>query len=1764
MLKKLLFFSALLLCAAGTMHAQTCELTNLYVSRTGWVSWHSSCQDAEVRVVLSTLDGTTLADSLTTDTTMQLPTTALVDKTLYHLSVTQTLSPGQTVDCEWFYSSCSHLAMVTNAVAAPRPTGGVALRWDYPAITASAAEAPYAITMFDGYVTDPGAMSDGSDASWLKNYQSSFGPSVNKTTNSWVGFPVVLERPTTLSEIEVYAYQTGSTTTSTFTALYVRIYNGNPIENGTVIWGDADANIMTATAFTGCYRGSDGATTGMTRPIMSITASGLDIQLEPGTYWVTYALTGTESSGPWAVPHAVPGIGNTGNGVQFSSPKWIPLKDSYSESEIYYSPAFRIAGSMVPSAVGDTIGVAVFRNGRWLADVHGNSFVDPTGTVADHYSLRLLYGGDRLNRVGNAYYAMGCPNEVSFYHVDAMAAAYNPDEDDIHSPYMTVNWSDPIFFEDFESGDFSQYSWQLDATYPWSISTNSPHGGAYCMKSGCSGVDNANSDMTLEVDIDKDGEISFFAKISSESSWDKGHFYIDSVEKKEFSGECDWTEYRFPITAGHHTLRWRYSKDADEFSGDDCLYIDDVKLTYTNQSKEIGWHSYCSYFNTAYKSTVSSTPKWGYEYAPEDLLGYKGWWMTKVSLFSDKWNYVGGNHTCRVYVGGSNPEEGTLVTSLTVDVPQGQNAWLDWDLPTAVEVTGDDTIWVIWQVNTATSDYPAGGGNYSTKNSTNSGGWWDDGNGWKHLDIAWAMRQWFIPSTTPGAYSEQINKEELLTTPRKRDLEVQYELYRTDGITNTLLVTGLPDTTMSFVDSLWVGLPEGFYRFGVKVVGDTSILWSNILFHPAPIEHTVTALASSTAGGSVSGSGTFYYGTTATLTATPATCYHFTGWSNGLTSDTINITVKSDSTLTANFERNAPLTGDTTAVACDQFTWYDTPFTSSTTTTHDLFTAEGCDSTVTLHLTVNYSTTGDTTAVVCDSFNWYDHTNLTSSTNTLTHLFTNAAGCDSTVTLDLTVNYSTIGDTTAVVCDNFNWYDHTNLTSSTNTLTHLFPAGNQWNCDSTVTLHLTVNYSTTGDTTAVVCDSFNWYDHTNLTSSTNTLTHLFPAGNQWNCDSTVTLDLTVHYSTTGDTTAVECDSFNWYDHTNLTSSTNTLTHLFTNAAGCDSTVTLDLTVNYSTIGDTTAVVCDSFNWYDHTNLTSSTNTLTHLFTNAAGCDSTVTLDLTVNYSTIGDTTAVVCDNFNWYDHTNLTSSTNTLTHLFPAGNQWNCDSTLTLHLTVHYSTTGDTAAVVYEPFTWYEHTALDSTQNVNHTFLGGNAMGCDSTVTLHLRYALFPTLWEGDSVVIYNSQSQTGLTASYVDDSNHTQTVTLTFTNQGSGATLAGYPVNAGRYTVTARPVLPVDSLADATRLMVVEPATLNVLGAEVVVAKLVDGNADAEVSNQGTLQNIQGNDNISHVTTATFDNANAGYDKVITLHYALTGTTQMLNNYTLGTTSEPYAELGAILEPMVPDTTGTGNDSTVADHGFDVYAYGYCTGSSYSLRYHLRSGNPDQYKIDFADIRFTDVDWTNLSVTGAEGTIDIDVPVDLPTGDYTMTVTFRDSRFPWIESSPITASFHVNLPETFTKPIFDNVITIIDTCHCFSDIQWYHRANASDTWQAIPGATGYYYQEAGSLTGEYFVRAKMNGVETYTCPQTDMNTLVTETRQKVAINVWPNPTSESVNVNISNENPTHILRILNTVGLEMEHRTFDGESTRVDMSDYPRGSYMLSIDGIVVRVIRN
>ena len=195
--------------------------------------------------------------------------------------------------------------------------------------------------LFQGFVTDPGAMSDGSDASWLKGSESTFGPGVQQTTGNMLADDFTVYSTTALTEIEVYGYQTGSTTESTFTGLYVQIYDGNPAEEGsTVVWGNMETNIMTSTSFTNCYRGTDGDVTGMTRPIMAITASRLNIDLEPGTYWLVYNLAGSGSSGPWGVPYCEPGIGMTGDGLQYlaNNSAWQALENGGKT----YGPAMKL------------------------------------------------------------------------------------------------------------------------------------------------------------------------------------------------------------------------------------------------------------------------------------------------------------------------------------------------------------------------------------------------------------------------------------------------------------------------------------------------------------------------------------------------------------------------------------------------------------------------------------------------------------------------------------------------------------------------------------------------------------------------------------------------------------------------------------------------------------------------------------------------------------------------------------------------------------------------------------------------------------------------------------------------------------------------------------------------------------------------------------------------------------------------------------------------------------------------------------------------------------------------------------------------------------------------------------------------------------------------------------------------------------------------------------------------------------------------------
>lgn len=170
-------------------------------------------------------------------------------------------------------------------------------------------------------------------------------------------------------------------------------------------------------------------------------------------------------------------------------------------------------------------------------------------------------------------------------------AEYFPDPNDPNSPYVKVYWSwGPLtsIIEDFESGDFSAYDWDVTGSYPWEISTEHPQEGAYCMRSTNYNVASSTSSIQVTVDIPRDGYMSFYDYISSESSWDYGYFYIDGVQQFAPTGTAGWTERQYAITEGEHTFKWAYTKDGSVNSGEDRYYVDYINFSFEGDKSGYG------------------------------------------------------------------------------------------------------------------------------------------------------------------------------------------------------------------------------------------------------------------------------------------------------------------------------------------------------------------------------------------------------------------------------------------------------------------------------------------------------------------------------------------------------------------------------------------------------------------------------------------------------------------------------------------------------------------------------------------------------------------------------------------------------------------------------------------------------------------------------------------------------------------------------------------------------------------------------------------------------------------------------------------------------------------------------------------------------------------------------------------------------------------------------------------------------------------------
>jgi PKD repeat protein len=302
--------------------------------------------------------------------------------------------------------------------------------------------------------------------------------------------------------------------------------------------------------------------------------------------------------------------------------------------------------------------------------------------------------------------------------------------------------------------------------------------------------------------------------------------------------------------------------------------------------------------------------------------------------------------------------------------------------------------------------------------------------------------------------------------------------------------------------------------------------------------------------------------------------------------------------------------GTDTQTSCDSYTWIDgNTYTSNNgNATYTLQNSNGCDSIVTLDLTINDLSFGTDVQSACGSYTWIDGNTYTSNNGNATHTLQNAAGCDSIVTLDLTINNPSFGTDVHSACGSYTWIDGNTYTSSNGNATYTLQNTN--GCDSIITLDLTIHDPSFGTDIQTACSSYTWVDGNTYTSSNNTATYVLQNVN--GCDSTVTLDLTITGTVSSTDTQTACESYTWIDGNTYTQSNNTATFTLIASQGCDSIVTLNLSINNPDFVTDAQVSCDSYTWIDGHTYTQSNNTASMTLQNQNGCDSTVTLDLTIN------------------------------------------------------------------------------------------------------------------------------------------------------------------------------------------------------------------------------------------------------------------------------------------------------------------------------------------------------------------------------------------------------------------------------------------------------------------------------------------------------------------------------------------------------------------------
>lgn len=332
--------------------------------------------------------------------------------------------------------------------------------------------------------------------------------------------------------------------------------------------------------------------------------------------------------------------------------------------------------------------------------------------------------------------------------------------------------------------------------------------------------------------------------------------------------------------------------------------------------------------------------------------------------------------------------------------------------------------------------------------------------------------------------------------------------------------------------------------------------------------------------------------------------YYFAGGNDGFLFDDIDVYIPCSTVSTI-----SPVVCSSYTVPSGNQTYY-----TSGTYYDTLINAANCDSIITVNLTVN-NTYDTLNPVECYSYTSPSGNYTWTSTGMYMDTLPNSLGCDSVITIDLIVNDSSSATIAPVACDSYTSPsgNYTWASSGTYMDTILNSAG----CDSIITIDLTVHYSSFSNISPVVCDSYT--SPSGMYNWTSSGTYMDTIPNAMGCDSVVTIDLTVNTMSFDTIDVIGCGSYVSPSGNYTWSIAGTYMDTIPNAVGCDSVITVHLTIGGATTASISPEACMSYTSPSGNYVWEQSGSYTDTIVNSMGCDSLIIVNLTINEVEVGVT-----------------------------------------------------------------------------------------------------------------------------------------------------------------------------------------------------------------------------------------------------------------------------------------------------------------------------------------------------------------------------------------------------------------------------------------------------------------------------------------------------------------------------------------------------------------